>query len=96
MTKRDQLNKERITELLTELGQSGIIPEEEAKQLRETGHLGKAVDARKNTPEPSAVTRDKVSEESKKAFRDAYDAGNTEKALALVWETLTGDDVRKE
>ena len=89
---REQLNDERLRELITELGEAGIIHEDEAGRLTRTREFGEATEARKSTPEPSAVTRAKVGKATRQSFLAAYNSGDTEAALAVIWEILTGED----
>jgi len=91
MPTRDQLTDERVRELITELGDAGIIHEDEAGDLTATREFGEARSVRERTPEPPAVTRAKVSGDTHDEFRAAYDG---DEAIAIVWEVLTGVDVR--
>jgi len=91
MPTRDQLTDERVRELITELGEAGIIHEDEAAGMAGTREFGEAREIRETTPEPPAVSRDKVSGDTHDEFRAAYDG---DEAIAIVWEVLTGVDVR--
>lgn len=95
MPTRDQLTSERVRELITELGDAGIIDQNEAGQLNATREFNEAKEARETTPEPPAVSRAKVSPDSHSEFRDALDAGDTDAALSIIWDVLTGVDVRE-
>lgn len=93
MAKREQLTDERVRELITELGKEGIINEVEAEKLTKTRDFNEAKEVRENTPEPPTVTREKVTQESHVKFANAIEENNTDEALVLIWEVLTGVDV---
>lgn len=93
MATREQITHERLFALITELGEAGVISKEESDQLSNSVVFGQAEQARKNTPEPPAVTRKKVGDSTKTRFESAYESGDTMKALAVMWEVLTGEDV---
>lgn len=91
---REQLTAEKVNELIIELGEAGIIHEDEAGDLTTTRDFTEARSVRESTPKPAAVTRSKVSSESHREFSEALDAGNTEDALAHLWHVLTGVDIQ--
>ena len=95
MPTREQLTSERVRELITELGEAGIIDEGEAEQLTATREFNEARDVRETAPEPPAVTRAKVSPDTHAEFGEAYENENELEALGILWETLTGIDVRE-
>ena len=96
MPTRSQITEERINELLTELGEAGIIHEGEAGQLTATREFNEASEVRKSTPEPQAVTRSKVSSESHREFERARSQDDIQKQIDLIWEVITGREVNNQ
>ena len=94
MPTREQLTDERVRELITELGEAGIIHEDEAGNLTSTREFNEAREVRKNTPEPPAVSRAKVGGQTRQKFREHYAEGETDAAIAVIWEIITGENVR--
>lgn len=94
MPTREQLTDERVRELITELGEAGIIHEDEAGNLTTTREFNEAREVRKSTPEPPAVSRAKVGEQTRQKFREHYAEGETDAAIAVIWEIITGENVR--
>ena len=95
MPTRNQLTDERVRALITELGEAGIIHEDEAGNLTTTREFNEAREVREDTPEPPAVTRAKVLPETHQEFAKAQENGDTDEALSIIWEVLTGVDVRE-
>ncbi|AGF91211.1 hypothetical protein HAPG_00025 [Halorubrum phage GNf2] len=93
MPTRNQLTDERVRELIKELGEAGIIHEDEAEGLATTHEFNEAREVRKETSEPPAVSREKVTHETHERFATALESGNTNEALVTIWEVLTGVDV---
>ena len=92
MPTRDQLTDERVRTLITELGNAGIIHEDEAGGLTATREFNEASEVRKSTPEPPAVTRAAVSAATHQEFQDARTAGDIQTQIDLIWHVLTGRD----
>lgn len=91
---REQLTDERVRELINELGEAGIIDKEEAMKMGSTRKFDEAREVRKSTPEPPAVSRAKVGEQTRQKFREHYAEGETDAAIAVIWEIITGENVR--
>ncbi|WP_256402419.1 hypothetical protein [Halorubrum salinum] len=92
MATRDQLTDERVRALITELGNAGIIHEDEAGQLAATREFEEASEVRESTPKPPAVTRTKVSAATHQEFQDARTADDLQTQIDLIWHVLTGRD----
>ena len=92
MPNRQQLTDERVRELIKELGDAGIIHEDEADDLTTTREFEEAREVRESTPEPPAVSRATVSADTHREFQDARTAGDLQAQIDLLWHVLTGRD----
>jgi len=90
MPTREQLTHERINSLLKELGNAGIIDQDEAEGLRVTREFQEDEECRKNTPEPKTVTREKVSEETHENMKTAREENDLQGQIDVIYEVLTG------
>jgi len=93
MPTREQLTYERVNSLLKELGNAGIIDQDEAEGLRVTREFQDAEECRKNTPEPKTVTPEKVSEETHEEMLNAREEGDVQTQIGIIYEILTGRDL---
>jgi len=98
MPTREQLTDERVRELLKELGNSGIIPEEEAEDLCNTRNFDEAKECRRNTPQPQTITRKKVSDDTYAKLKENRENGDLQGQLDVLVEILLGkktDQIQK-
>ncbi|MUW13924.1 hypothetical protein GJ633_04050 [Halorubrum sp. CBA1125] len=92
MPTRDQLTDERVRALIVELGKAGIIHEDEAGQLTATREFEEAAEVRQSTPNPPAVSRAAVSEQTQQEFQQARTDSDVQTQLDLLWHVVTGRD----
>lgn len=94
MPTREQLTAERVRTLLKELQKGEIINPEEAEKLRKTREFNESEEIREKTPEPPALTRNKVEEETKKQFKQARSKENIQKQIDILFHIITGENPR--